>query len=73
MSRRIDDEAPDFTAETTQGTVEFHGLIGNGWAVLYSHPKDFTPVCTTELGHMAGMLPEFEKRWRDQYGRNDTS
>jgi alkyl hydroperoxide reductase subunit AhpC len=62
MSLRINDEAPNFTAETTQGTLNFHDWIGNGWAVLFSHPKDFTPVCTTELGYMAGLQPEFEKR-----------
>jgi alkyl hydroperoxide reductase subunit AhpC len=62
MSLRIDDEAPNFTAETTQGTINFHDWIGNGWAVLFSHPKDFTPVCTTELGYMAGLMPEFDKR-----------
>jgi alkyl hydroperoxide reductase subunit AhpC len=62
MALRINSEAPDFTAETTQGTVEFHKWIGNGWAILFSHPKDFTPVCTTELGYMAGLAPEFEKR-----------
>ena len=62
MSLRINDEAPDFVAETTQGTIKFHEWIGNGWAVLFSHPKDFTPVCTTELGYMAGLQPEFKKR-----------
>jgi alkyl hydroperoxide reductase subunit AhpC len=62
MSLRINDEAPNFTAETTQGTVNFHEWIGNGWAVLFSHPKDFTPVCTTELGYMARLQPEFAKR-----------
>ncbi|MCH8022035.1 peroxiredoxin [candidate division KSB1 bacterium] len=62
MSLRINDEAPDFTAATTEGTVNFHEWIGDGWAVLFSHPKDFTPVCTTELGYMAGLKPEFEKR-----------
>jgi len=62
MSLRINSEAPDFTAETTQGTIRFHDWIGDGWAILFSHPKDFTPVCTTELGYMAGLLPEFEKR-----------
>ncbi len=62
MSLRINDTAPDFIAETTQGTVNFHEWIGDGWAVLFSHPKDFTPVCTTELGYMAGLQPEFEKR-----------
>ena len=59
---RINDTAPDFTAETTQGTIHFHQWIGDGWAVLFSHPKDFTPVCTTELGYMAGLQPEFAKR-----------
>ena len=62
MSLRINDEAPDFTAETTQGTINFHDWIGNSWAILFSHPKDFTPICTTELGYMAGLQPEFEKR-----------
>jgi alkyl hydroperoxide reductase subunit AhpC len=62
MAIRIGDEAPDFTAESTQGTIQFHQWIGDQWAVLFSHPKDFTPVCTTELGYMAGLKPEFEKR-----------
>ena len=62
MSLRINDIAPNFTAKTTQGTIDFHQWIGDGWAVLFSHPKDFTPVCTTELGYMARMEPEFRKR-----------
>jgi alkyl hydroperoxide reductase subunit AhpC len=62
MSLRIDATAPDFVAETTQGTIRFHEWIGDGWAILLSHPKDFTPVCTTELGYMAGLQPEFDKR-----------
>ena len=62
MSLRINDIAPDFTAETTAGTINFHEWIGDGWAVLFSHPKNFTPVCTTELGAMAGLEGEFRKR-----------
>src|SRR5262249_10161296 len=59
---RINDEAPNFTAETSQGTINFHEWIGDSWAILFSHPKDFTPVCTTELGYMAGLKNDFEKR-----------
>ena len=62
MAVRLGDEAPDFTAESTEGTIEFHEWIGGGWCVLFSHPKDFTPVCTTELGTVAKIKPEFEKR-----------
>jgi alkyl hydroperoxide reductase subunit AhpC len=62
MSLRINDTAPDFTADSTKGKISFHSWIGDGWAILFSHPKDFTPVCTTELGYMAKIEPEFTKR-----------
>ncbi len=62
MSLRINDIAPDFTADTTQGTIHFHDWVGDGWAVLFSHPKDFTPVCTTELGAVAGLEQQFAQR-----------
>ena len=58
----IGDQAPDFTAETTEGTVRFHEWLGNSYGVLFSHPKDFTPICTTELGYLAKLKPEFDKR-----------
>ena len=62
MSLRINDEAPNFTAQTTQGEIDFHEWLGDSWGVLFSHPKDFTPVCTTELGYMAGLEQDFAKR-----------
>ena len=62
MTIQLGDEAPNFTAETTEGTIDFHEYLGDGWGVLFSHPKDFTPVCTTELGAVAALKPEFEKR-----------
>ena len=62
MALQLGDTAPDFEAETTEGRIKFHDWIGDSWAVLFSHPKDFTPVCTTELGYMANAKPEFDKR-----------
>ena len=62
MSLRLGDTAPDFEQDSTEGKIKFHEYLGNGWGVLFSHPKDFTPVCTTELGYMAGLKPEFDKR-----------
>ncbi len=62
MALRLGDEAPDFTAETTEGTINFHEWLGDSWGVLFSHPKDYTPICTTELGYVAAIKPEFDKR-----------
>ena len=62
MSLRINDEAPDFKADSTEGEIDFHQWIGDSWAIIFSHPKDFTPICATELGYVAGLKPEFDKR-----------
>ena len=62
MAIRLGDTAPDFTAETTEGTIELHKYLGDGWGILFSHPKDYTPVCTTELGRVANLKSEFDKR-----------
>ena len=68
MSLRINDVAPDFTAQTTKGPINFHEWVGDDWAILFSHPKDFTPVCTTELGYMAKIEPEFKSAPRETVG-----
>src|SRR3954467_11060645 len=68
MALTIGDTAPDFEAETTEGTINFHEWLGDSWGVLFSHPRAFTPVCTTELGYMASIKPEFDKRWEKVIG-----
>src|SRR5437879_13810551 len=70
MALRIGDEAPNFTAQTTQGAIDFHQWIGNQWAILFSHPKDFTPVCTTQLGYLARIKPDVDKRNTQIIGLN---
>src|SRR5207245_10928063 len=73
MALRIGDEAPNFTAQTTQGPIDFHQWVGNQWAILFSHPKDFTPVCTTALGYMSRINPECDKSNNKVIGSSDDS